>query len=539
MDLIIFNGKVLTMQAGSPRAQAVAIKGGRIMAVGRQEDILALGNQRTRLIDAGGKSVLPGFNDSHLHLYGYAQNKGGIDLGGLLGIAALQDRLRAHIKAQKPAPGAWITGRGWDQTDFKEGRMPTRHDLDPVSEGHPLVLKRKCGHVSVLNTQALKEAGIFEHPPQVPGGMIELGEDGRPTGILKENAMDLAQGQAGGPGARGSKALIAQAAADFVAAGLTSVQTDDLGAFGREPEALFSAYQEMAAAGQLPLRVNAQLLITDKEALRDLITRGCTTGFGDEWFKVGPLKILADGSFGGRSAWLRAPYADEPGTRGILLHTKEELRQLIRIAHEGGMQIAAHAIGDGAMDLVLALFEEAQRARPLKDPRFRIVHASLAAPDLLDRMRALGAAADVQPAFIPSDLPFINSRLGSKRAAWAYPFKDFLDRGIPLAGGSDCPVEDYRPLSGIHHAVCRQDHDGRPPEGWLPEQKLTLHEALHLYTLGAAYNAFEENLKGSLVPGKLADLVLLSGDIEATPKEAIKELTVEQTIVGGQTVYAS
>ena len=145
----------------------------------------------------------------------------------------------------------------------------------------------------------------------------------------------------------------------------------------------------------------------------------------------------------------------------------------------------------------------------------------------------------MQPAFIPSDLPFINSRLGSKRAAWAYPFKDFLDRGIPLAGGSDCPVEDYRPLSGIHHAVCRQDHDGRPPEGWLPEQKLTLHEALHLYTLGAAYNAFEENLKGSLVPGKLADLVLLSGDIEATPKEAIKELTVEQTIVGGQTVYAS
>lgn len=539
MDTIIFGGKVLTMEPGKVRAEAVGIKDGMVAVVGSDKEVLALQRKHTQLINAAGKSVLPGFHDSHLHLYGYALNKGRMVLEGLTGIDALQDRLIKHIKRISPPVGAWITGRGWDQTGYLEGRMPNRHDLDRVTTDFPILLLRKCGHVSVLNTRALQQAGIFDNPPEVLGGMIEMGEDGKPTGILKESAMDLARPPAGDLSAAGAKRLIAIAANDFVQAGLTSVQTDDLGAFSGEPQELFRAYREMAAEGQLPLRVNEQILITSPDKLKTLIAMGYTSGFGDDRFRIGSLKILADGSFGGRSAWLRAPYTDDPDNLGIALHTRELLNELVCIAHQAGMQVAAHAIGDGAIDAMLEVFREAQAKCPAAAPRFRIIHASLLAPDLLDRMQAQGVAADIQPGFVSSDLPFIQNRLGKQRAKLAYCFRDFLIRQIPLAGSSDCPVEDYRPLSGIHHAVCRQDHDGRPPEGWLPEQKLTLHEALHLYTLGAAYNAFEENLKGSLVPGKLADLVLLSGDIEATPKEAIKELTVEQTIVGGQTVYAS
>ncbi|MDD4080123.1 MAG: amidohydrolase [Eubacteriales bacterium] len=527
------------MEAGTPKAEAVAVRDKKIAAVGVNAGILALRKRHTQVIDAGGRSILPGFNDSHLHLYGYALNKGTVDLDDLTSIGGLQEKLIAHIKVIHPLNGTWITGRGWDQTGFREGRMPDRHDLDRVSADYPIALKRKCGHISVLNTRAFREAGIFEHPPKVPGGMIELGGDGKPTGILKENAMDLARPPAGDLTSSGAKRLISLAASDFVKAGLTSVQTDDLGAFGGEAEGLFKAYRELADKGKLPLRVNEQMLVTSPEKLRSLIAMGYTTGFGDDRFRIGPLKILADGSLGGRSAWLRAPYADDPGNRGIALHAREQLQELVVAAHQAGMQVAAHAIGDRAIDAVLEVFREAQAAYPDADPRFRIIHASLSTPDLLDRMKSQGVSADVQPGFIPSDLPFIEGRLGTQRASLAYCFKDFLRRGIHIAGSSDCPVEDYRPLMGIYHAVTRRGHDGQPLDGWLPGQKLSLHEAIYAYTMGSAYNAFEEGIKGSIRTGKLADLVILSEDIEEIPADEIRKLKVERTIMGGETVYAS
>lgn len=539
MDTIIFGGKVLTMEPGKVRAEAVGIKDGMVAVVGSDKEVLALQRKHTQLINAAGKSVLPGFHDSHLHLYGYALNKGKMVLEGLTGIDALQDRLIKHIKRISPPVGAWITGRGWDQTGYLEGRMPNRHDLDRVTTDFPILLLRKCGHVSVLNTRALQQAGIFDNPPEVLGGMIEMGEDGKPTGILKESAMDLARPLAGDLSAAGAKRLIAIAANDFVQAGLTSVQTDDLGAFSGEPQELFRAYREMAAEGQLPLRVNEQILITSPDKLKTLIAMGYTSGFGDDRFRIGSLKILADGSFGGRSAWLRAPYTDDPDNLGIALHTRELLNELVCIAHQAGMQVAAHAIGDGAIDAMLEVFREAQAKCPAAAPRFRIIHASLSAPDLLDRMQAQGVAADIQPGFVSSDLPFIQNRLGKQRAKLAYCFRDFLIRQIPLAGSSDCPVEDYRPLMGVYHAVTRCGHEGQPQEGWLSDQKLSLNEAIHLYTMGSAYNAFEEDIKGSIRPGKLADLVILSDDIERIHSDGIKEMTVERTIVGGKTIYTS
>jgi predicted amidohydrolase YtcJ len=538
MDLIIFNGSVLTMDAGSPRAEAVAVRDGKIAAAGSNEEILGFRREQTILIDAGGKSVLPGFHDSHLHLYGYAMMKGMVDLSGLMGIDQLQSRLRKHIRDLNPAHGEWIMGRGWDQTPYRERRMPDRHDLDRVSAGHPIMLMRKCGHVCVLNTAALKAAGIFEQAPVVEGGLAELGADGRPTGILKENAMELVTPPVRETTGDVIKSLITTAAQDFVRAGLTSVQSDDLSAYSGDPSALFTAYLELAAEGRLPLRVNEQMLLPLPDKLKRVMDMGYKTGYGNDFFRIGPLKLLTDGSFGGRSASLSEPYSDDPGNSGIALFTREQLKELVSMAHRAGMQVAAHAIGDRAIAVILDVFREAQEEHPRVDPRFRVVHASLTPPELLDKFKEQGVLADVQPGFVPSDLPFIEHRLGKTRALSAYCFKGFLKRGIHAGGSSDCPVEDYRPLTGIHAAVNRQGHDGKPKEGWMPEQKLTLHEALYRYTMGSAYNAFEEGTKGSISAGKLADLVILSGNIEKINPERIKDLTIEKTIVGGKIAFS-
>jgi predicted amidohydrolase YtcJ len=264
---------------------------------------------------------------------------------------------------------------------------------------------------------------------------------------------------------------------------------------------------------------------------------GYKTGYGNDYFKIGPLKLLTDGSFGGRSAFLSEPYFDDPDNCGIALYTREQFKELVVLAHTARMQVASHAIGDRAVATVLDVYREVQEEHPRDDPRFRIIHASLTPPKLLDRFEEQGVLADVQPCFVPSDLPFIESRLGKTRASYAYCFKEFLKRGIPIGGSSDCPVENYRPLMGIHAAVNRQGYDGEPKEGWMPEQKLTLHEALYLYTMGSAFNSFEEDIKGSITVGKLADLVVLSDNIEKINPEQIKDLTVEKTIVGGKIAF--
>lgn len=539
MDLIIFNGNVLTMDADYPRAEAVAIKDGKIAGAGSNEDILKLRSENTDIIDAGANTVLPGFNDSHLHLYGYAMTKNRVDISNLPSIEALQDKLRSHIRDGDLNNDAWIIGRGWDQTPYPEQKMPNRHDLDEVSTKHPIMLIRKCGHVCVLNTAALKAADIYKQPPVVEGGLIELDADGEPTGILKENAMNLVKTPAQNISPDAVKARIMSAAMDFVKAGLTSVQTDDVGSFPGNPSDLFNAYLQLAANDQLPLRVNEQMLLPEPDDLKQVIESGWITGCGNDYFKIGPLKILTDGSFGGRSALLSEPYSDDPGNYGIALYTKEQLKELVVIAHTTNMQVAAHAIGDQSITDILDVYHEVQQDYPRDNVRFRIIHASLTPPVLLDRFKEQEILADVQPRFMPSDLPFIESRLGKKRASSAYCFKEFIKRGIPIGGSSDCPVEDYRPLSGIHAAVMRQGDDGEPKEGWMPEQKLTLHEALYIYTMGSAYNSFEEDIKGSITIGKLADLVILSDNIENISSDKIKDLSMEKTIVGGKIVFSS
>ncbi|MEW5785131.1 MAG: amidohydrolase [Bacillota bacterium] len=539
MDLILHNGNIITMDKRSPRVRAVAARGGKIVASGQDAAVLTLREPATTVVDLKGKTVVPGFNDSHMHLLGYALTRNMVDLRRCHGAGELARAIQGHIREHEIGQGAWVFGWGWDQTLFADREMPTRADLDIASTEHCLVALRTCGHLCAVNTATLRAAGIFEKPPAVKGGSVAVDKHGVPTGVLAEKAMDLVLGLLPSIGKDIIKALILMAAEDFLKAGLTSVQTDDLAHFKGDVSEVLNAYIELDQAGAMPLRVNAQLLLPTLEKLRAFLAMGYRTGFGSDFFKIGPLKLLTDGSLGGRTAYLAAPYSDDPGSRGIPVLNRELLEELVETAHAAGMQVAAHAIGDAAVEMALDSFARAQKSHPRDDPRFRIIHASFVRPDLLDRFKRQRLAADIQPAFVPSDSPFVEDRLGPDRARWVYCWRSFLEKGIRMGGGSDCPVESYQPLLGLHAAVTRQDLSGHPPGGWFPGQKLTVEEALAIFTLGSAYCSFEEDLKGSITPGKLADMVVLSEDITRINPDQIKDMTVEMTVMHGKLVWAA
>lgn len=538
MDLILYNGNIITMDKSSPRARAVAVQGGRITAAGADSDILSLRKPGTDLVDLKGKTVVPGFNDSHMHLLGYALTLNAVDLSRCRSRGELVQAIRDFIRKNGIPPGEWVFGWGWEQTNFPDKRMPTREDLDLASCGHRLVIIRTCTHISTANTLALQAAGVFERPPAVEGGSVELDEGGVPTGILKETAQSLVLGLLPPLDKEKIQALVLTAMSNFIKAGLTSVQTDDLPHFSGDFRELLAAYGELDAAGRLPLRVNAQMLLPSREKLQDFLSLGRRTGSGSLFYKIGPLKLLTDGSLGGRTAFLSAPYSDDPANLGIPVLERALLENLVETAHAAGMQVAAHAIGDAAAEQVLDVFDRAQARHPRTDPRFRMIHASVVRPEHLDRFRQHEIIADIQPSFVPSDSPFVEDRLGPERLRWVYSWKDLLDRGIRLSGGSDCPVESYRPLLGLHAAVTREDLSGHPVGGWRPDQKLTVEQALQIYTLGSAYSTFEEEIKGSITPGKLADMVVLSADITRIDPREIKDITVEMTVVNGRVAWS-
>jgi len=537
-DVIFYNGRVITMDDRLGEVTAVAVTGSQITAAGSDHDVLALQNERTRLIDLGGRALLPGFNDSHLHLIGYALTSEKVDLRRCSGIDDIEETIQNFIRAKNLAKGQWVLGWGWDQRLFSEQRLPTRDNLDRAAPGHPVAIMRTCCHVLSANTAALKEAGIDRAAVFVEGGEVDVDARGVPTGVLKEKAMELVTGLQPPLNKEKMKALIKSAGADFLAAGLTSVQTDDLSSVGGDfASLLIEVYRELEAAGELPLRVNLQVLLPEVDQLRSFLDRSYRTGQRGDYFTIGPLKLLTDGSIGGHTALVSAPYEDRPETCGVSVLARGEVEELVNLATGRGMQCAVHAIGDAAVKMVLEIYQEVARHYPRPDPRFRLIHASMSNPRIIDRFEKQEVIADIQPSFIPSDYLLVDRHLGPKRAAWTYRWKDFIDRGIKLAGGSDCPVENYEPLEGIHAAVTRQDRNGNPPGGWNPDQRLNLDEALYIYTMGSAYCTYEENDKGSISAGKLADLVVLSEDIKAVDPSKIADLKVDLTVVGGKIVY--
>ncbi|HWI52790.1 MAG TPA: amidohydrolase, partial [Symbiobacteriaceae bacterium] len=502
-EWIFTGGPVLSGHTGWRTAEAVAVAGGKVMAFGSSDEVLQTRGPATQVVDLGGRALLPGLIDAHLHILGYAMTLDTLAVAGMPSLEAVRRAVADQVICK--AEGDWIVGRGWDQDRWQEKREPTRHDLDEVSPNHPVYLQRNCNHVAVVNTVALQRAGITKETPDPEGGHIDRDpETGEPTGMLRENAQGLIQRIIPDMGHERRRTLLRQAVREALSYGITGVHTDDVdraaGGFAQAEDLFRSVIAES------PLRVTQMIPGAWAEAAAG---QGIVTGAGDQWYRYGQVKLFADGSLGGRTAAMLEPYSDDPTTRGIFMHSREAFINMVYRAHAMGDQVGCHCIGDGAAALFVDAVEEAQRRHPRPDARHRMIHAQILNRDLMNRMKAAGIVADIQPVFIKSDGYWFAERVGAERAETSYAWKSLHDLGVPLCGGSDCPIEPLNIWNGIYCAVNRQDLNGHPIGGWNPAERLSVAEALDMYTVGASYATFQEGVKGTLAPGMVADLVVV------------------------------
>lgn len=520
-DLVLINGNVITMSSSIQRAEAVAISGNKIVFVGGGDECRELIGSNTKVIDCRGMTILPGFIDAHNHLIHYGLKLNWIDLRNVLSIKDLKRLIRE--KVEKVGKGKWIFGHGWDQEKFDEKRYPSRYDLDEVSPENPVVLVRVCGHICVANTAALKIAGIDSSTISPKDGYIDKDSRGEPTGILREAAMDLVMLKAPRPSINDLADAAEKACSEALRNGLTTIHI-----VAAQPDEI-KALQKLRREGRLHVRI---ILYVDRSILKCLRDSGIERGFGDSFLKINGVKLFMDGSLGARTAALREPYTDNPSISGIL-YDVDEVRELVKLAHEANLQVALHAIGDKAIEEAIKIFKE------LKDVglmRHRIEHASVIPLELVDEALRLGLVLTTQPSFTISDF-WVVDRLGVERAKSTYLIKTLIDKGIRVAGGSDCPVENMSPLYQIYSAVTRGRYEGVELYKYTGDECITVWDAIKLFTLNAAYAGFEEEVKGSIEPGKLADIVVLSGNpLSISPKE-IKDIKVCMTIVDGNVKY--
>jgi len=528
-SLVLLNGKIWTVNDAQPRAEAVACLGSRIVAVGSNGDIRKWIGPSTEVIDVGGRLVLPGFNDAHVHFFSGGENLAGVQLRDAKSEAEFRRRI-AEFAAKQPA-GRWITGGGWDHENWTPARLPTRQLIDAVTVGHPVFVNRLDGHMALANSEALKVAGITRDTPDPPGGTIVRDASGEPTGVLKDAAMDRVDRVIPAP----SEEQIAEAvrAAMHYAAGngVTSVQ--DMSA---APDIL-RVYQTLLARGELTVRISGHQPLANWQRLAAV---GLRADFGGEKLHIGGLKCFADGSLGSTTALFFEPYLDAPNTSGLAnseMIPESKMQKRILEADRAGLQIAIHAIGDKANHIVLGMYEEAERQNGPRDRRFRIEHAQHLRMDDIPRFGRLHVIASMQPYHCIDDGRWAEKRIGPERAKGTYAFRSLLDSGAVLAFGSDWDVAPMVPLMGIYAAATRRTLDGKHPDGWVPEQKITVAEAIRAYTMGSAYASFDEKIKGSIEPGKLADMVVVSEDILGVPPAEIEKARVETTVFDGKVIY--
>lgn len=515
-------------------ASVLWAQGGRIRALGGPE-LLAAAPPELPRTDLGGGWALPGFNDSHLHLLDVGRGLASVDLFGASGPADIAARCAAFVRAHAVPPGQAVCGNGWNQDLFAGPHaLPTRADLDAAVPDHPLLLDRVCGHIMLCNTAALRAAGITSQTPDPPGGGIDRGPGGEPNGLLRDNAVALVRPllPAETPAACAGRwrAALAHAAAH----GLTSVQTCDVRS--RDWPTVLAALEELDAQDALPLRLTLQCAMDTPADLQALWDAGYRPGAHGKRWKIGPLKLFLDGSLGARTAWLRGGYSDAPGTHGLCCLPMAEALALARKADAAGMQVVAHAIGDGAMEEMLDIIETLNAPRGGANPlRHGVVHCQVTAPGQWDRLAALGAGALVQPIFLDYDHTIVTARCGAALAGTSYAFGDAVRRGLPVSYGTDAPVESLDPLRNLYAAVTRRPLSGGAP--WQPQQAVTRAQALFCYTQGSAWQEFAEAEKGRLAPGLLADFTVLDRDYFTVPEADIPRLRVQATVTGGQVVY--
>lgn len=528
-DLLFRNGTVYT--SPTVTVNALAVRGDKVLAAGTEADVLQTAGPGTRVVDLGGRALVPGLVDAHLHVLAYGLSLRQVAMADTADLAEAMQRIRQ--RAEATPPGEWILGRGFVEDKWTAGRLPTRRDLDQVAPRNPVYIFRACGHISVANSLALQIAGVTAATADPPGGQIDRDEAGEPTGVLREQAAGLVGAKVPTLTKEQLRDALSAAVRDAARHGITDLHSDDVRQAG-DFQTAWRLWNQVAGPEAFPMR---SYLLVSHEAYDEFAQTGLKAGDGNGWVRAGMIKLFADGSLGGHTAALREPYADWPHSSGIYIHREEAFFALVERYHREGQQIGCHCIGDGAIRLFLDAVEAANQKHPRLDHRHRAIHAQVCPPDLQQRMAALKVVADIQPKFIHSDGYFFEARLGPERARWFNPWKSMLRLGIPCCGGSDCPVEPLHMPWELHAAVARQGLDGRPAEGWNPAERLTVAEALALHTTGAAYACFEEESRGRLAPGMQADLVVLDRDPGRVAPEELRDLAVHLTMVGGRVAY--
>lgn len=551
MRTAFINGNVITADQEFRTAEAFLMEEERFLSVGTNEEVMEAAGVKQRqggpgngardgltVVDLKGRTVLPGFNDSHLHLLNYAYGLSKFDCGQASSIGEMIEMCREYIRKKQIPEGSWVSGRGWNQVFLKENRLPRREELDQISTAHPIVFTRVCEHMVAVNSKALKLAGITEQTENPEGGEIERDGDGRLTGMLKETARYLIYRIIPPKTVEEIKDMLEEAIRTASAFGVTSAQTDDFETFSdKDWRKVIRAYRELIQEGRMNIRVYEQCLLPQIDRLKEFLDEGNVTGKGDEYFKIGPLKLLTDGSLGGRTAYLSRPYHDAPDRRGIPVFTREELDELIVTAHTRGMQLVCHGIGDAAMNRILDSFEKAQEALPKEDARAGIIHVQITDLPLIRRFKEQKVLAYLEPVCLNSDLHIVEERVGKELSKTSYNYRTFCDMGIRTPMSSDCPVDSLNPFDSMYVGVNRVDYSGFPEGGFMPEQKLTVEQMIKGFTIDGAYASFEEREKGSIEPGKYADFIIVSGDPLKTPPLKLREIKVEETYLAGRRIF--
>lgn len=524
--MLLKNGYFYTMDPARPTASAVAIRAGRLIAVGGEEVVQDFAPSAAEIVDLDGRCVTPGLVDAHVHFRSFSLARRRVDLDNAASLAEVLERIADYAADERHIEASgWLRGRGWSQSAWPEARFPTASDLDHVVREVPACMMHKSGHAAWVNSKALRQVGIGPGTPDPAGGQIQRDSQGQPTGILFEDAIKLVTDHI--PEAPLSE--VVQAMRDAQAycwrVGLTGIHDFD----GRS---CFQALQDLRLAGDLGLRVVKNIPVA---LLEHAVGLGLRSGFGDRWLRTGGIKIFADGALGPRTAAMVAPYENEPANYGIVVTDKEEMMAASELASANGLSVTIHAIGDRANHDVLDVYEAVrQQEKPGQHLRHRIEHVQLLHPDDLHRLAELEVIASMQPLHATSDMLMADAYWG-ERAQYAYAIRTVLDSGATVVFGSDAPIEIIDPLPGIHAAVTRRRANGDPgPDGWYPEQRLTMEEAVHGFTAAAAFTSGQEAILGTITPGKLADLTIFERDIFAIPGDELLEVGIAGTIIEGE-----
>jgi predicted amidohydrolase YtcJ len=528
-DLIITNANIYTVDHAQPSAQAVAILQDRIVSVGSNADVELWHGPKTKIINAGGKLLLPGFNDAHVHFVSGGSQLDAVSLNDATSPQEFARRIAAQVA--KTPKGAWVLGGDWDETKWTPANLPTKELIDSISPDTPVFVTRYDGHASLANSLALRLAGVTASTPEPPGGVIARDQQGNPTGVLKDAATSLVDKVIPDLTHDQRVHAVQRALAHAASVGVTSVQDMN------PPYEDISVYAELLRRGELTTRIYAAPLVTHVE---DQIKLGLGHAFGGPYLRIGAIKSYADGSLGSATAYFFEPFTNQPNNHGLLSDTMQPLSlmqdRMIR-ADAAGLQLCTHAIGDQGISIILDLYSNIVKANGEKDRRLRIEHAQHMAAKDFDRFAQLHVIASVQPYHAIDDGRWAEERIGHDRASRTYAFRTFLNHGVRLALGTDWDVAPLNPMLTVYAAVTRATLDGKNPGGWFPEQKLTVPETVEAYTMGSAFAEFQDKEKGSITADKLADMIILSDDIFKIDPVKIRDVKILKTIVGGKLVY--